>query len=487
MDIDLKKSRVATVSFFLKGYIHIVYKKLIEPRKTDEEERRVEFILNVILLGTAIFLTFLECLLLVYRFIWPIYYNIPYSGVSIVLFSTIYLLSLSFIWMSRSGYVKLASYCLIAFYFIGTTYSAFIWGPYLYQVILTYTLLIVIGSILLSARVGFFLTVLIGLANIVSSILHLNGFVTFNETWKDTPVQLSDAVKFSVTYGMIMLISWLSNREIAKSLSRAHASEHALRERNESLEIIVEERTRALRVAQEEKVAQLSHFAEFGKLSSGIFHDLINPLSVAALHIERLGTSSSVDVAEAKIYVDRAVSASRRMETLLGSVRKQIAVDKSESDFLLDKEIREALSLLSYKAMQAKVSIRFKARRSIRMWGNTAKFHQIITNLVSNAIDACDDPKIPQEQRVVSVILRKQYASAFITIKDKGCGIPSEYIDKIFDPFFTTKAQHKGMGLGLATTKACVEKDFHGTISVKSQPNEGTIFTILLPLNKTHE
>ena len=65
-------------------------------------------------------------------------------------------------------------------------------------------------------------------------------------------------------------------------------------------------------------------------------------------------------------------------------------------------------------------------------------------------------------------------------ISDTGTGIPEEILPHIFDPFFTTKEAGKGTGLGLAIAKNVVDQ-YHGTISVKSEPGKGSTFTVRLP------
>jgi len=67
-----------------------------------------------------------------------------------------------------------------------------------------------------------------------------------------------------------------------------------------------------------------------------------------------------------------------------------------------------------------------------------------------------------------------------LTVGDTGIGIDQEVIGRIFDPYFTTKLEGKGTGLGLAVVHGIV-KDYGGQISVKSQPERGTVFDVYLP------
>lgn len=101
---------------------------------------------------------------------------------------------------------------------------------------------------------------------------------------------------------------------------------------------------------------------------------------------------------------------------------------------------------------------------------------QAVLNLLVNATDAT------KEGDIISVKTEKVDGRIKITIKDSGSGIPEELIGKIFEPFFTTKTTGSGLGL------ACVEriiKDHDGSISVNSKLNEGTEFTIELPIKES--
>ena len=69
-----------------------------------------------------------------------------------------------------------------------------------------------------------------------------------------------------------------------------------------------------------------------------------------------------------------------------------------------------------------------------------------------------------------------------VVVRDTGCGIPKEQLNKIFDPFFTTKPQGKGTGLGLSICHGIIDR-LGGRISVTSEVGEGATFTVHLPVN----
>ncbi len=107
-----------------------------------------------------------------------------------------------------------------------------------------------------------------------------------------------------------------------------------------------------------------------------------------------------------------------------------------------------------------------------------AKIHQVIVNLLTNAIDAC-----AEETGVVTVHTETEPEAlgVRIDIKDNGCGIDTGIRERIFDPFFTTKPLGQGTGLGLSISYGIIE-EHDGRIEVRSTPGEGSCFTVHLPI-----
>jgi two-component system, NtrC family, sensor kinase len=110
---------------------------------------------------------------------------------------------------------------------------------------------------------------------------------------------------------------------------------------------------------------------------------------------------------------------------------------------------------------------------------DSSQIQQVILNLVMNGAQAMQ----PKEGGKLTIRTRliSQDDSVELLVQDTGEGIAPENLSKIFDPFFTTKAEGKGVGLGLAVLYGIV-KAHEGEVEVVSQRNEGTTFTITLPL-----
>jgi signal transduction histidine kinase len=238
-------------------------------------------------------------------------------------------------------------------------------------------------------------------------------------------------------------------------------------------------------IFKQEAISQLYRLAELGRLSSGIFHDLINPLTAVSLNLEQIkketdGQSApDEDISRAKSYLDQALLAAHKMEGLMTGVKKQIQKEGGIIAFNPNLEIKEIIQILAYKARRANVRIEFIETENLTFTGDAVKFGQIIINLLTNAIDASENNR--QEQLVI-IILEQKDNEIIITIQDQGIGIIPENINKIFEPYFSTKKKNnQGLGIGLALTKNIIEKTFQGIIKVTSQVGVGTSFIVILP------
>jgi len=250
-----------------------------------------------------------------------------------------------------------------------------------------------------------------------------------------------------------------------------------------------------------DKISQLYRLAEFGRISSGIFHDLVNPLTAVSLNLEQVKKSeitnspdsSAEKLGEAKDCLSQAIAAAKKMEDLIVCIKRSIKQENTCSLFSLSEEIRSIIKILDYKARQTGVVIRFSPQSDICCHGDSVKFGQIMTNLISNAIEACESANKQLEdigqldvkektERIVLVFLRRCGQTAIIEVRDNGNGFLPENSLKIFQPFFSTK-QGRGLGLGLSSTKNIVEHNFGGEIKASCRLGQETIFTVTLPLS----
>ncbi|OGY59559.1 MAG: hypothetical protein A3B23_01225 [Candidatus Colwellbacteria bacterium RIFCSPLOWO2_01_FULL_48_10] len=458
-------------------FFYFLYKKLIEPRSQNEDSARREFILNIFLIASIILLSFAVLSVISNS----IKNGENYEGNSPVYVLGIWLFFVALLALSRQGFFKIASYVFVGVYFFAVSYGLYSYGIDQPQTLLGFALVIVISGVLVGSRFAFLTTILTAAVLITLGYLQFEGIYPIHANWKNVPAKKEDATIFSITLAIIAVASWLSNREIEKSLARARRSETELKHERDNLEITVEERTKELKEAQAERVAELYRFAEFGKLSSGLFHDLMNPLNAISLNIEKLKEqNNALPIKESASYVDRAITSAKKLQDLVIAVRKQMVRQEPQKVlFSLNDEMKYVLDVLSHKAMKANVTLRYVHKGDVEISGDPIKFNQIALNLVANAIDAYASKDV-KNSREVLISLNGGADKITLQVKDNGSGISKENIARIFEPFFTTKAAGQGMGIGLSMTKHMVEKDFGGHISVSSKEGEGTTFTVEL-------
>jgi signal transduction histidine kinase len=453
------------------------FKNLITLRQTNEDGRRKELILNILLLFSSVAFFIINIIRIIDYIIYTNRRGLPLEITSIIFIFFAFLL-----WLSRKGWLKTASTLLVATFALPMIYSVFTWGADLPEAFLLAILVIILSGILLGARSAFISTGLISLIMIFVTEQQALGLIKVADYWRSEPIQLGDALAYAVLLFIIATVAWLFCREINHSLKRARLSEDLLREERDSLEIKVEARTQELLNLEAEKIKQLYRLAEFGRLSSGIFHDLINPLTAVSLNLEQIKTETDNKVISAKSYLNQALLATNKMADLITSIKKQIARESSVYLFSLNQEIEQTIQILSYKARRAQVNIAFISEEEIKIEGDAIKFGQIITNLLANAIEACEETEV--KEIILNLKLLENVIE--IIVQDSGSGIAPENLTKIFARFFSTKKiTGRGLGLGLAMTKEIIEKDFAGIIGVHSELNHGTTFTINFPEQNT--
>jgi len=456
----------------------ITIEHLLASKTLDKDKARREYILNILLLG-SIFLSFIATL---------ISWDVTFSDKQLIRFSSIeitlifFLFCAGYLW-SRLGNVKLVSYIFIGFYLLITIYSSFRWGAEIPNGLLSYALIIIMAGILINSRIAFFVSGLISFIIVALIYFQSSHIISDVSNWRQQPETIANGVGYGITLLIIAMVSWLFNSESEKALIRARRSEMALKRQKDRLEILVEKRTKELRKLQIEKMAQVYRFAEMGRMTSGLIHELITPLSVISLNLEKIkkeGTLKRETLKDFNEPLESALSSTRLLGDFVQAARKQLQNQQIVKTFSIVTEINYALKIISGKANQRGILIDFTDFADVNVTGNPIQFIQVMTNLLLNAIDAQED--IKRRKKLIKITCQKKVTKALITVTDWGKGIKPSNLKKIFEPLFTTKRLETGMGMGLYLTKRIVEEGFHGSITVASDKKTGTTFTIALPL-----
>ena len=231
---------------------------------------------------------------------------------------------------------------------------------------------------------------------------------------------------------------------------------------------------------QEKILVQQNKLASMGEMISMIAHQWRQPLS------EINGTVISMDVDYRKeqlsntkfnSYLDTIENTTAYMSNTINDFMDFFKHNKSLEQLDISDVINTALNLLSIKNSH-QIEIEYKKSEQITFEGYKSELIQVLLIVLNNAIDATTlTERIPK----ITIVTTQNKHTITISIKDNGCGIDKNILDKIYDPYFTTKHKSKGTGLGLYILKMIIEQRMKGKVEITSS-NSGTICNILIPL-----
>jgi two-component system, NtrC family, sensor kinase len=270
--------------------------------------------------------------------------------------------------------------------------------------------------------------------------------------------------------------AWHIYQEISRdkhALQTAHAELLSL---NQNLEQRVKERTEAL-ARHEKQMAQADKLASIGQLSSGIAHEINNPLGIILGYTQLLLRSEDPESQkheDLKTIEKHVKSCKTTVEDLLNFARSS----KPKKEFFnIHETIDDVLNFVRHRSdMHGMFMERRYGPEVPRMLMDEKKIKQVLINLLMNAKHAVGETGTI----TVSTAYDPERDRVSVMVQDTGYGIEEKNFSRIFDPFFTTKPTGEGTGLGLAVSYGIV-KTHGGDLLVESEPGKGSTFTMVLP------
>jgi len=272
--------------------------------------------------------------------------------------------------------------------------------------------------------------------------------------------------------------------------NREHRATLTIMERNYNHQLEEQKIAEESRQKLEKALLQGQKLQAIGTLAGGIAHDFNNVLyaimGYTELTLEDIPSDSITHQNLTKV-----LEASKRGQELVSRILAFSRRHHHDFKPIPIKETLDSVLDLLRPTIPASVIVNFQpaAENSIIL-GNQTQLHQVIVNLITNAVDAMEGEGkivIQTERMTNSDALTKYLPDAplhqyycKITVTDTGHGMDAATIERIFEPFFTTKEVGRGTGLGLSTAHSIIT-EHKGDIFVHSQPGQGATFTILLP------
>lgn len=296
------------------------------------------------------------------------------------------------------------------------------------------------------------------------------------------------AIQIGVVFQIVLLSLALAHR-IHILQEKKSASQAALLATYESLSAVLENRKLLetqnqnlqgdIQVASDQLI-QADKLATLGSLAAGVAHDIANPTLligggaetcegiievldkrlVALLDSESDEAQAAYRAFEGDLSKGRAAVAdikigATRISAINESIRNQSRSDLEVSHFLVRPFLNECITILGHKCRN--ISLNLECLEDLEVWGRRSQVGQVITNLISNAVDASLSHVGVTGRAEVKVMAEATENGVRLGVSDNGPGIPEELRDQIIEPFFTTKGVGEGTGLGMPICVRIIE------------------------------
>ncbi|MFW5711539.1 MAG: two-component system sensor histidine kinase NtrB [bacterium] len=236
---------------------------------------------------------------------------------------------------------------------------------------------------------------------------------------------------------------------------------------------ITERRKREARLRRAESLASLT------TLAAGVAHEIKNPLGSIGIHIQliqkALKQNQCLDEETAGHYLEIITEEIERLNGIvvdfLFAVRP---MDTSMKRTTINGVVEELIEFIKYELEESNVKLETKLDRNLPKIDLDEKYmKQALINIIKNGVAAMNDGG------TLTIVTREDHGYVHVDISDNGIGMSEEQLSKIFEPYYTTKEFGSGLGL---TVVYKVVREHNGEVTVHSREEQGTTFTISLPI-----
>lgn len=228
----------------------------------------------------------------------------------------------------------------------------------------------------------------------------------------------------------------------------------------------------------EERMIRSEKLSVIGQLAAGVAHEIRNPLTALKGFTQLLRNK----YIEQSYYFDIMGTEIDRINLIVNEFMTLAKPHYNSFQFNdIERILQSVLSILETQAMLLGVEVDYQTQENLpKVYCNENQLKQVFLNVIKNAFEAM------LEGGTVTISVRYEPSEQLIHIKiqDQGTGMPEDVMKRIGEPFLTTK--EKGTGLGLMVSSRIIE-EHRGTMHITSQPGEGTLIDIQLPLNREYQ
>jgi len=234
---------------------------------------------------------------------------------------------------------------------------------------------------------------------------------------------------------------------------------------------------------QESLLVQTEKLTSLGRMSAGIVHEVNNPLNYTKIALHTLKSfKSQLDKGEEDDFLEILADAEEGVTRVIGIIsdlRSFTRGDTVSSETLKLSDVVESSRKLT-SAVLSGIELIIEVDPAIEIEGNERQLCQLLMNFLQNsarAIGTKSEQNGPYAGKITLKAKPQEDGGVRLTLRDNGCGISAEDIDRIYEPFFTKNDVGEGMGLGLSICHSILEQH-HARIQVESEEGEFTEFSI---------
>jgi histidine kinase len=281
---------------------------------------------------------------------------------------------------------------------------------------------------------------------------------------------------------------WLWKKRNFEYISLYHRSANFIKKLNHRITRLKQSSENYKRIISEKEIEilQASRHASLAEVTSGIAHELTQPLTgirgISQNLIDDI-VYGELDAAEAEADLLRICSLIDKSTSIIDHVRnfsKKSGYSMKPID--LNSALLNAIELVKIQLKNLSIDIVFELSDNIpEIMGDNLSLEQLIVNIIQNSRDAILEKKENKTKKSgqIRITTSVENSSILLTIKDNGIGIPDDILHKIWSPFFTSKKRTHGTGIGLSISNKIL-KAHNAEVDIDTN-REGTRFTFIFP------